>query len=75
MGYGRELYFWIAISSLPGYQQFLPLDKVSPGLEKQAFLGQVGPSNGGTLGALYDLLSLTHAGGAPAPHLQRLCSV
>jgi hypothetical protein len=28
MGHGREVYFQIAISSLPGYQQFLPLDKI-----------------------------------------------
>jgi hypothetical protein len=36
MGHGREVYFWIAISSLPGYQQFLPLDKIFVSLEKYA---------------------------------------
>ncbi len=35
MGHDSEVYFWIAISSLPGYQQFCPLDEIFPSLEKR----------------------------------------
>jgi hypothetical protein len=38
MGHGRGIYFWIAISPLPGNPQFLPLDKIFPSLKKYAFL-------------------------------------
>ena len=38
MGHGREVYFWIAISPLPGYPQFLPLDKIFLSLKKYAVL-------------------------------------
>jgi hypothetical protein len=34
MGHGREVYYWNAISGLPGYQQFLPLDKIFQLTEK-----------------------------------------
>ena len=41
MGHDREVYFWIAISPLPGNPQFLPLDKIFVCLEKYAVFESV----------------------------------
>jgi hypothetical protein len=42
MGHESKVYFWIAISRLPGNPQFYPLDKILLSLVKQPLLGKCG---------------------------------